>query len=72
MRSTDPFDRYYGWDVEPKVPLPAWRLEEILEEIRQKVVEVGYVPEEKSHLLADILRPQIEKKYVIDRRPRDS
>ena len=53
-------------------PIPAWRLEEILEEIRQKVVEAGYVTEEKSHLLAGILRPQIEERYVIDRRPRDS
>lgn len=53
-------------------PIPAWRLEEILEDIRKKVVEAGYVTEEKSHLLADILRPQIEERYVIDRRPRDS
>ncbi len=53
-------------------PIPAWRLEEILEDIRKRVVADGYVTEEKSHLLADILRPQIEERYVIDRRPRDS
>ena len=55
-----------------KVPLPAWRLEEIIEEVRQKVVAAGYCTEEKSYLIADIVRPQIEKRYVIDRRPRDS
>ncbi len=53
-------------------PIPAWKLEEILEDMRKKVVQAGYVTEEKSHLIADVLRPQIEEHYVIDRRPRDA
>ena len=56
---------------ESKGPLPLWKLEEVLLEARRELVrQMDFSEEQARRIVEEVARPQLEKKYVIDRRAR--
>ncbi len=55
-----------------KIPLPLWRLDEIVEEILPEVMQRCDFTEEQARKVIALARESIEERYVIDRRPRPS
>ncbi|MDE2746391.1 MAG: hypothetical protein OXI41_10485 [Chloroflexota bacterium] len=56
---------------ESKGPLPLWKLEEVLLEAQRELVkQMDYTEEQARRIVEEVARPQLEARYVIDRRAR--